>query len=243
MKNNECRIIKIGKDALYEFIYENFIANHEEFMDMDAVGNMNTFAINWETGEFIFCAHKDENEKGEIVPVFTSDDLIQMFKNLAETGNEIDTGLETYSIEEANNKIEHFNSDKTKGEVVVQKHANGSKTIYVDGIIDRQINKDGSLEYFNPKNMLFEVTFPDGYTIKRKGEYISKEEVNKMHEKFVEEKARIENNLIKLKAAKMPFHLKDSTDIDFILSQITNDEQLERIDIMIGQHAFYNTCG
>ena len=66
MNNNECRIIKINRDALYEFIYENFIANHEEFMDMDAVGNMNTFAINWETGEFIFCAHKDENEKGEI---------------------------------------------------------------------------------------------------------------------------------------------------------------------------------
>ena len=54
MKDNECRIIKIDKDALYEFIYENFIANHEELMDMDAVGNMNTFAINWETGEVIF---------------------------------------------------------------------------------------------------------------------------------------------------------------------------------------------
>ena len=40
MNNNECRIIKIEKVALYEFIYENFIANHEEFMDMDAVGNI-----------------------------------------------------------------------------------------------------------------------------------------------------------------------------------------------------------
>ena len=29
MKDNECRIIKIEKDALFEFIYENFIANHE----------------------------------------------------------------------------------------------------------------------------------------------------------------------------------------------------------------------
>ena len=34
MKENECRIIKIDKDALYEFIYENFIANQEELMDM-----------------------------------------------------------------------------------------------------------------------------------------------------------------------------------------------------------------
>ena len=75
MNDNECRIIKIDKDALYEFIYENFIANHEEFMDMDAVGNMNTFAINWETGEFIFCAHKDENEKGEIVKLKSGIDI------------------------------------------------------------------------------------------------------------------------------------------------------------------------
>lgn len=66
MNNHECRIIKIDKDALYEFIYENFIVNHEEFMDMDAVGSMNTFAINCETGEFIFGAHKDENEKGTV---------------------------------------------------------------------------------------------------------------------------------------------------------------------------------
>ena len=40
MKENQCRIIKIEKDALYEFIYENFIANHQELMDEDAVGNM-----------------------------------------------------------------------------------------------------------------------------------------------------------------------------------------------------------
>ena len=80
MKNNECRIIKVGKEALYEFIYENFIANHEDLMELDAVGNMNTFTINWETGEFIFCAHKDENEKGDIVPFpqdINLDDLLR----------------------------------------------------------------------------------------------------------------------------------------------------------------------
>ena len=85
MNNNECRIIKIGKEALYEFLYENFIANHENFMDMSAVGNMNTFAINWETGEFIFCAHKDENEKGEIVPFPKDIDLKEVMKIIPET--------------------------------------------------------------------------------------------------------------------------------------------------------------
>ena len=65
MKDNQCRIIKIEKDALYEFIYENFIANHKELMDEDAIENINTFTIDWETGTFLFCAHKSENENGE----------------------------------------------------------------------------------------------------------------------------------------------------------------------------------
>ena len=85
MNNNECRIIKIGKEALYEFLYENFIANHENLMDVSAVGNMNTFAINWETGEFIFCAHKDENEKGEIVPFPNDIDLKEVMKIIPAT--------------------------------------------------------------------------------------------------------------------------------------------------------------
>ena len=87
MNDNECRIIKIDKDALYEYIYENFIANHEELMDIPAVGNMNTFAINWETGEFIFCAHKDENEKGEIVPFPKDIDLNEVMKVIPTTTN------------------------------------------------------------------------------------------------------------------------------------------------------------
>jgi len=89
MNNNECRIIKIGKEALYEFLYENFIANHENLMDVSAVGNMNTFAINWETGEFIFCAHKDENEKGEIVPFPKDIDLNELIKVIPETTNSV----------------------------------------------------------------------------------------------------------------------------------------------------------
>jgi len=89
MNNNECRIIKIGKEALYEFLYENFIANHEKLMDVSAVGNMNTFAINWETGEFIFCAHKDENEKGEIVPFPKDIDLNELIKVIPETTNSV----------------------------------------------------------------------------------------------------------------------------------------------------------
>ena len=77
MKDNECRIIKIEKDALFEFIYENFIANHEELMDLDAVGCMNT------------CAHKDENEHGDIVPFPKDIDVNELLKVIPATTNSI----------------------------------------------------------------------------------------------------------------------------------------------------------
>ena len=111
MNNNECRIIKIEKVALYEFIYENFIANHEEFMDMDAVGNMNTFAINWETGEFIFCAYKDENEKGEIVPFPKDIDLNKLMKVIPAT---------TTSVLEPGKKYKDYSFDELR-KIVAQK--------------------------------------------------------------------------------------------------------------------------
>ncbi len=85
--NNKCRVIKVAKDALYEFLYENFIANHKEFMDMDAVGNSNTFSINWETGEFIFCAHKGEDEDGENIPFPKDIDINKLLKVMPATTN------------------------------------------------------------------------------------------------------------------------------------------------------------
>ena len=103
MKENECRIIKIEKEALYEFIYENFIANHEELLDLDAVGCMNTFAIDWETGEFIFCAHKDEDENGDIVPFPEDIDVNELLKVIpATTTSVLETGkkYKDYSFDE-----------------------------------------------------------------------------------------------------------------------------------------------
>ena len=103
MKDNECRIIKIEKDALYEFIYENFIANHEEFMDIEAVGNMNTFVINWNNGAFLFCAHKDENEQGEIVPFPKDINLDEVLKIIpATTSSMLNSGKKyrDYSFDE-----------------------------------------------------------------------------------------------------------------------------------------------
>ena len=112
MKDNQCRIIKIEKDALYEFIYENFIANHQELMDEDAVGNMNTFAINWEEGSFVFCAHKDENDEGDIVPFPKDIDINKVLKELpATTSSLLEPGIKykDYSFDELREII-----DKTR---------------------------------------------------------------------------------------------------------------------------------
>ena len=44
MKDKVCRVIKIDKDALFEFIYENFIAQQEDILDIEeSVGVSNHY--------------------------------------------------------------------------------------------------------------------------------------------------------------------------------------------------------
>ena len=54
MDANILRVVKIDKEALYEFIYENFIAQQEELLDIAKSEVMNDFAIDWGKGEFLF---------------------------------------------------------------------------------------------------------------------------------------------------------------------------------------------
>ena len=56
---NRIRVIKISKEALFEFIYEKFIDNQELYFDVDALDVTDTFDIDFENGDFIFCVHKD----------------------------------------------------------------------------------------------------------------------------------------------------------------------------------------
>ena len=60
MKENTLRVVKIDKEAILEFIYENFIANEEELLGVRSSEVTNNFAIDWEKGEFIFTAHIQE---------------------------------------------------------------------------------------------------------------------------------------------------------------------------------------
>ncbi len=60
MDANTLRVVKIDKEALYEFIYENFIAQQEEWLGISKAEVMNDFAIDLEKGEFLFTAHRQE---------------------------------------------------------------------------------------------------------------------------------------------------------------------------------------
>ena len=69
MKENTVRVIKIGKEALYEFLYENIISQEESLLQVPATEVMNSFAMDWERGEFIFMAHQAEDADGEWIPL------------------------------------------------------------------------------------------------------------------------------------------------------------------------------
>ena len=59
------RIIKIGKDAIYEVLRKYIIENQETFFDVtDGTKIVKHFDINWDTGEF-FCAARNDYGENE----------------------------------------------------------------------------------------------------------------------------------------------------------------------------------
>ena len=95
MKENILRVVKIDKEAILEFIYENFIANEEELLGVRASEVNNNFAIDWEKGEFIFTAHKQEDVDGGIIELPKEIEIVKLLKNLSNT---TDSALSTSPI-------------------------------------------------------------------------------------------------------------------------------------------------
>ena len=85
MKENTLRVVKIDKEAILEFIYENFIANQEELLEVRASEVTNNFAIDWEKGEFIFTAHKQENVDGSFIELPKEIEIGKLLNNLPNT--------------------------------------------------------------------------------------------------------------------------------------------------------------
>ena len=97
MKDNVCRIIKINKEALFEFIYENFINQEESLLDLETnAGISNHFDVNWETGEFIFLAHNGEDAEENIIPFPKNIDIKKVMNRLPETTDSVLNSTKNY---------------------------------------------------------------------------------------------------------------------------------------------------
>ncbi len=85
MNENDVKIIKIGKEALYEFIYEKFVEDQEQFLDVDSLDVSDTFYMDWENGQFIFCAHKSEDANGNFIRFPEEINIQKLIKNIPDT--------------------------------------------------------------------------------------------------------------------------------------------------------------
>ena len=100
--DNKIRVIKISKEALFEFIYEKFIDDQEQYFDINMLDVMDTFDIDFENGDFIFCVHKAEDENGNFIEFPKEINLKKLLKNLPDTTNTMfgDGRYKEYSKEE-----------------------------------------------------------------------------------------------------------------------------------------------
>ena len=85
LNENSVRVIKISKEALFEFIYEKFIDDEEIFFDVDVLDVISTFDINFERGELICCVSKAEDADGKILRLPEEIDLQQLMENIPDT--------------------------------------------------------------------------------------------------------------------------------------------------------------
>ena len=85
MDKDKVRVIKISKEALFEYIYENFIAKQDEYLDDDKTEVSNYFDIDYENGHFIFCAIKFEDEDGKILSMPAEINLPKLMKIIPDT--------------------------------------------------------------------------------------------------------------------------------------------------------------
>lgn len=85
LDENSVRVIKISKEALFEFIYEKFIDDEELFFDVDLSDVISSFDISFERGEFICCVSKAEDSNGTILKLPEEIDLQNLMINIPDT--------------------------------------------------------------------------------------------------------------------------------------------------------------
>ena len=102
MDDNKVRVIKISADALFEFMYEKFVEEQECYLDVDPISVINTFVIEWESKEFIFCAYNSEDSEENLLRLPEKVDLKKLMQKLPDTTSSMfdDDRYEEYTKEE-----------------------------------------------------------------------------------------------------------------------------------------------
>ena len=80
------RIIKIGKDAIYEVLREYITEHQEAFFDVtDAAKIVTLFDIDWEKGEFICVARSDYGDDERLQFSIDAEQLLAKLPNTTDT--------------------------------------------------------------------------------------------------------------------------------------------------------------
>ncbi len=80
------RIIKIGKDAIYEVLREYIIDNQEDFFDVtDGTKIVTHFEIDWNNGEFICIARNEYGENEHLQYNINTAELLSKMKDTTKT--------------------------------------------------------------------------------------------------------------------------------------------------------------
>lgn len=80
------RIIKLGKDALFEFIYESIIDNQECFFDVtDGTKIVTHFEMDWDTGELICIARNERDQNEHLQFDIDAKELLSRLQDTTET--------------------------------------------------------------------------------------------------------------------------------------------------------------
>ena len=101
MKDDEVRILKIGRDAIFEFLYETLSGEEDRTFNVDSLKVYNKIAMDWESGEFIFAVcnePKDEKAKS-FCENLDAEKLIKLIPDTTDTVL-MDKPYKSYNTEE-----------------------------------------------------------------------------------------------------------------------------------------------
>ena len=86
LTNDEVRIIKIGEEALSEFIFEKLIDGNKDYLEVDSNASVtNSLHIDWEKRTLIFCAYKNEDKNGDPISLPDGIDLDVLIHKIPDT--------------------------------------------------------------------------------------------------------------------------------------------------------------